>query len=120
MLQKESILGMARGAIMERVDYEMGKIIDNIVDVNTKATGKRKITVTLEIAPDDERRQLAVKATAKSTLVPTNPIVTNLYATNDHNGELAIVEMVPQAPGQTAMDGAEQEEPKVLNFLKRA
>ena len=44
-LDKKSILEMSMGAILERVDYEMGKVIDNILDPNTKPTGKRKITV---------------------------------------------------------------------------
>lgn len=34
------------GAILERVDYEMGKVMDNILDPNTKATAKRKISVS--------------------------------------------------------------------------
>ena len=50
-LDKKSILEMSMGAILERVDYEMGKVLDNILDPNTKATGKRKITVGLEIVP---------------------------------------------------------------------
>ena len=41
-LDKKSILEMSMGAILERVDYEMGKVIDNILDVNTKPTAKRK------------------------------------------------------------------------------
>lgn len=41
---QKSILMMARGGVMERVDYEMAKVIDNIMDANTKATAKRKIT----------------------------------------------------------------------------
>lgn len=47
-LDKKSILEMSMGAILERVDYEMGKVMDNILDPNTKATAKRKISVTLE------------------------------------------------------------------------
>lgn len=50
-LDKKSILEMSMGAILERVDYEMGKVIDNILDPNTKPTGKRKITVGLELIP---------------------------------------------------------------------
>ena len=50
-LDKKSILEMSMGAILERVDYEMGKVIDNILDPNTKPTGKRKITVSLELIP---------------------------------------------------------------------
>ena len=33
-----SILEMARGAITERVDYVVGRVIENILDPNTKAT----------------------------------------------------------------------------------
>ncbi len=63
-----SILEMARGAISERVDYEVGKVIRNIMDPNTKATAKRKITLVIEFTPDDDRETIAVAVTAKSTL----------------------------------------------------
>ena len=33
-LDKKSILEMSMGSILERVDYEMGKVIDNILDPN--------------------------------------------------------------------------------------
>lgn len=46
--QRDSIMSMARGAFEERVDYEMDKVIQNILDPNTKATAKRKITLTIE------------------------------------------------------------------------
>ena len=48
--QRDSIMSMARGAFEERVDYEMDKVIQNILDPNTKATAKRKITITLTFA----------------------------------------------------------------------
>lgn len=38
--QRDSIMSMARGAFEERVDYEMDKVIQNILDPNTKATAK--------------------------------------------------------------------------------
>lgn len=63
---RDSIMRMARGAFEERVDYEMDKVIQNILDPNTKATAKRKITLTIELTPDDERRQIQVSVTAKS------------------------------------------------------
>lgn len=34
---KKSILQMAHGAFMERADYEMSRIMENILDVNTAA-----------------------------------------------------------------------------------
>ena len=116
-MDRKSILEMSSGAIMERVDYEMGKVVDNILDPNTAAAKKRKLTVTLELTPDDERRQIVVATQAKSTLVPTTPIITSLYVTSDtSNGQMEVVEMVPQVPGQFGMDGAEQDSPKLLKF----
>lgn len=115
-MDRTSILEMSRGAIMERVDYEMGKVIDNVLDPNTAAAKKRKLTITLELLPDDERRQIVVATQAKSTLVPTTPIITSLYVTSDAQGQMEVVEMVPQVPGQLGMDGVEQESPKLLKF----
>ena len=100
----------------ERVDYEMDKVIQNILDPNTKATAKRKITLTIELTPDDERRTIGVSVTAKSTLAATNPVATALYVTSDGNGELVVAEMVPQVPGQMNMDGTQQEAPKLLKL----
>ncbi|MEA4919348.1 MAG: hypothetical protein VB078_00270 [Clostridiaceae bacterium] len=115
-LDKQSILRMAMGAIEERVDYEVSRVIDNIIDVNTKATAKRKITVTLELTPDDERRTISVRAAAKASLVSTNPVATALYITADGNGEMIIAELTPQSPGQIALNGEEQENPKILKL----
>lgn len=113
---KSSILQMARGAIMERVDYEVQKAIDNILDPNTEAKAKRKITLTLEMKPDDERRIITLSASAKSALAPVTPVGTTLGITADQNGEMLIVEVVPQVPGQMNMDGEEQTAPKLLKI----
>lgn len=119
--QRDSIMSMARGAFEERVDYEMDKVIQNILDPNTKATAKRKITLTIELTPDDERRTIGVSVTAKSTLAATNPVATALYVTSDGNGELVVAEMVPQVPGQMNMDVEEMAElTKALCKIKRA
>lgn len=112
----DSILRMARGAIEERVDYEMDRVMQNILDPNTRAAQKRKITLSIELMPDEERQQIRVSVTAKSTLAPTNPVTTSLYVTGDKNGELTVVEAIPQIPGQLQMDGEEQEPPKLLKL----
>ena len=113
----KSILEMAHGAILERVDYEMAKILDNILDANTEATAKRRMTLTLTFAPDGERATVAVSATAKTTLAPTNPAVTSLYLTK-REGKAQAVEMVPQIPGQTSLDLEEQAMPSALKVIR--
>ena len=72
--QRDSIMSMARGAFEERVDYEMDKVIQNILDPNTKATAKRKITLTIELTPDDERRTIGVSVTAPSPRPSMSPL----------------------------------------------
>jgi len=117
---KQSILNMAAGAISERADYEVGKIIGNILDPNTSATKKRKLTLEVTFTPDDERRHIGVTVTAKSKLEPTSPVATSLYMTAaPGTGEMVAVEMVPQIPGQQAMDGGEQAAPSVLRVLDK-
>lgn len=111
--QQKSILQMARGAIQERADYEMSKLLENILDPNTKATEKRKLVLTLELRPDDTRQNIVVCCTAKSTLAATNPVTTSLYVA----GEETVVEMVPQIPGQFAFDGSEQDAPNILRLV---
>ena len=113
---QKSILQMARGAIMERADYEMSRLLANILDPNTSATAKRKLTLTLELKPDDDRQTITVSCTAKPTLAATNPVVTSLYVADEDN----VVEMVPQIPGQTGMDGDIQECIDKLQFAENA
>lgn len=52
-----SLLDMANGAIKERIDYEMGRVMQNISDPNTKASAKREITLKITLAPDEDRKQ---------------------------------------------------------------
>ena len=120
-LDKKSILEMSMGAILERVDSEMEKVLNNILDLNTKPTGKRKITISLELVPSADRKTITVQTVAKSTLCPTEPITTSLYVTNQPGtGEMVVAEMTPQMPGQYALDGSIQEPPKILKLPSAA
>ena len=77
-------------------------------------------TVTLELVPSADRKTITVLSTAKSTLVPTDPVTTSLFVTTQPGtGEMVVAEMVPQVPGQLDFNGEEQGQPKILNF-KRA
>jgi hypothetical protein len=118
---KTSILEMSMGSIKERVDYEMGKVLENIMDPNTAPAKSRKINLSLVLTPAADRRTITVQTTAKSVLVPTDPITTSLFITSQPStGEMVVAEMTPQVPGQYAIDGTEQESPKILKFAQKA
>lgn len=119
MYEPKSILQMARGAFQERVDVEMARVIENIMDSNTKPTQKRKLTLTIELTPDDDRQNILVGFTVKTALAPMVPARTSLWvAGQDGSGGIQVVEMVPQVPGQMSMDGTEQEPPASLKIIK--
>lgn len=73
------------------------------------SAGKRKASAK------KARQNIVVNCLVKTTLAPSNPATTMLYAVDEHT----VVEMVPQIPGQIAVDGSEQETParlKLVNF----
>ena len=116
--QQKSFLEMARGAFMERADYEIARVVENILDANTNPTAKRKLTLTATFAPDGNRENVMVSFEAKSALAPTVPATTALYiAGEDSDGVPQIVEMTPQIPGQSDLYGGEQEAPPMLKIV---
>ena len=107
IVNKKSVLEMAMGAIAEITDYEVERVVANIMDPNTNATAKRKIIITLTFAPDDYRQQIGMDARGKTTLAPIQPVRTSLCITKARDGSLLLAEMTPQVPGQVDMDGDE-------------
>ena len=114
--QKKSILEMVNGAIRERVDVEVNKAVDNIIDPNTEPTAKRTITLKIELKPDKERNAISVSASATAKLAPVTAVGTTLVLTGDENGEMMLAELTPQIPGQMNMDGQEQKAPAILKI----
>lgn len=113
---RSSLLQMAKGAIQERVDYEVSRVVDNILDMNTEAKVKRKVVLTIAMIPDEDRQVVKIEASAKSTLAPVTPVGTSLVITADGNGEMILAEIIPQVHGQLSMAGEEQEAPKILKI----
>lgn len=116
-MSKKKILEMARGALMERADYELSRIVENIMDINTPATKKRKLTVTLDLEPSEDRSIVTISASAKSTLVPTSPVKSAFWVTTDENGVPVMQEMLAESPDQTIMSEVEERAQPVIAML---
>lgn len=110
-----SLLEMAHGAILEKVDYETNRVMENIMDPNTDPSAKRKITLVLEFKPDANRQTIQVNAKATSSLAPTNPIALSLY-TGIQGGRMVAVEMSNNIPGQISMSGSDEPDRAVLRL----
>lgn len=99
----------ANGAFTEQINREMRKVTENIMDPNTDATVKRRITVTIEFKPNKGRSIVTTSVQAKSTLAPAQGAVTEMtMGKNLRTGEVDAVEIGNQLFGQ--LDLAESEE----------
>ena len=105
--------------MLERFDYELDRIIDNILDPNTPAAKPRKIQLTLTLTPDTERELIKHEVVVKSTPQPTNPI-SGATAIMLSDGQVSLVELVPQVPGQIDAYGGEQRMPDVIKLRNLA
>ena len=119
-MSKRKILEMARGALMERADYELTRIVENIMDINTPATKPRKLTVTIDLRPDETRQMVVISATAKSTLVATTPIQSTFWMESDENGLPVMREALAESPDQTVMPEVEEQAQPVIAMLGKA
>lgn len=114
---KVSVLEMAQGAIMEACNVEVGKVMDNIFDLNTDAKKKREVTIKLSFTPSADRQQVNISAQASCKLQPNNAIETALYCGKDNvSGKIQAVELVPNIPGQLGFTDEEQEQPRELKL----
>lgn len=117
-MEIKSILEMARGAIMEQVDIETSKVVDNIIDPNTDPKKKRTITLKVDFIPSADRQTVTVIANAQSKLVPNGAVQTSLFVGIDPStGEVAASEMTPEVPGQISLSGNVTKEPPVLRMV---
>lgn len=61
------------GGLEERFQRELVKVLENIADPNTKGEAKRKITITLEFIPSEDRKVFAIKCNVASALAADDP-----------------------------------------------
>jgi hypothetical protein len=113
-METKSLLDMKSGAIKERVDYEMKKIIDNILDPNTDPTAKRKLTV--EFVPSGDREDVIFRTEVTSNLAPTSKINSQLVFAKTGDGVM-VYEPAAQVPGQLNADGEVSPEPAILKLM---
>ena len=116
-MKEKKILEMARGALMERADYELSRVVENILDVNTPATKARKLTVTIELKPDETRQMVVISATAKSTLAATTPIQSTFWLEADRDGVPVMREALAESPDQTILPEVEEQAQPVIAIL---
>lgn len=111
----------ANGALSERANEELQKILENIADPNTDAKIKRKLTITITLKADNKRDVILTNVIAKSTLAPAEPIEAKILMDLDNDGKVTGAELKSGIKGQTFVDIAtgeilDDKGSKIINF----
>lgn len=69
---------IADGGLQEKLDKELEKVFDNILDLNTDAKAKRKVTITLTMSANEERTVVDTTMEVKSKFAPQNGVATTI------------------------------------------
>jgi hypothetical protein len=106
------------GALTERFNREMDRVLQNVFDPNTDPEAKRQIQIIIEIAPNETRDAAKFKVDVKSETAPPVPMVQMCFLYQNDSGTVTAAEVTREVPGQMDMDGGEQPLPRVVEFGK--
>ncbi|QOY37067.1 replication terminator protein [Anaerobacillus isosaccharinicus] len=113
---------LANGAVAERINMELQKILENINDPNTDPKKARKLTVSLTIKGDENRDLATVTVQAKSTFAPAKDVETIIVMDYDSKGQVTGKELKSGVKGQTFFDEEgvyEDTGEKIIDFRKQ-
>lgn len=91
------------GAVSERFNDELQKVLENVLDPNTDPKKKRKVTLNVTIAPNEKRDIADFSVEAKSTLAPPIPVSTAVYIGKTSDGDIVAEEVTKELPGTVNM-----------------
>lgn len=94
---------IAHGAVQVKLDRAMTAVAQNILDPNTTAKAKRKVIITITIAPDETRSTAQIEVGTKTTLAPEESVATTALL-GQQNSEVVLNELKSGVPGQTYID----------------
>jgi hypothetical protein len=119
-----NLSSFADGAVAERFNAELQKILENIADPNTDAAKVRKLTLTLNFKADDKRDIVVTSVQAKSALAPAKHIETKIVMDLDNRGNVTGAELKSGIKGQSYItDDGEVETDigeKVISFKQQS
>lgn len=92
------------GGLQEKFDREIQQVFANVQDLNTEATKKRKVVVTIEFIPDDSRETVNLNSSIKTTLAPQVAVSSTMLTGIDNQGRIVAKELKSGLKGQMFLD----------------
>lgn len=102
LLKLEEIAG---GALQEKANAAMQKVLANMQDPNTPYKNKRQITIKISFSQNEDRDDSTVEVSVDTKLAPVSPVVTRMAIGRDlATGETYAQEYGKQIRGQMSLD----------------
>ena len=133
VMEELDLKEIAGGALQEKVDIAMRRVLDNMQDPNTPWKVKRQITVKIAFTQNEERDDASVELSVDTKLAPVLPVKTRMAIGRDlRDGTVYAEEYGRQIRGQMSLDmgqeaservtaaGAGDTENKVLDLRRAA
>jgi hypothetical protein len=79
LYQKVAIETLNNGAVLERINHELNKVVKNICDPNTSAKAPREIILKIKLVPTEDRQSAAISTSCASKLVSGESLVGRIY-----------------------------------------
>ena len=89
-----NITELAGGDCVRRINRALRDIVANCLDPNTDAKAKRKVTVTITLAPNEARNMADISVSVQAKPVPPEPVATGATMGVDvKTGEMVAYEL---------------------------
>jgi len=117
-MEKINLDTFAGGALQEKFDDAIGKILKNMQDPNTPWKVKRAITIEIGFSQNEDRDDAQVDVSVKTKVAPTSPVGTRIAIGTDlKTGEIFAEEYGKQIRGQMSINDIEEGK-NVVDFKK--
>lgn len=92
--ERLTLASLCGGAVQEKVDRALEKVVNNILDPNTDPRKKRVITLKITLKPDEsDNEDVQVSADVSYTLAPELGIQTRFFVNKDlRNDKVTVME----------------------------
>ena len=104
-----SLKDFAGGALQEKANAAMQKVIDNMQDPNTPWKNQRQINIKIAFVQNEDRDDMAVAVSVDTKLAPVTPVLTRMAVGKDlRSGKVYAQEYGRQIKGQMSLDLGQQ------------
>lgn len=105
----------AGGALQEKFDDAMKKVLTNLMDPNTPWKNKRKIAIEVSFEQNEDRDDVSVNVSVVTKLAPVKPIGTRMAIGRDLKTEEVFAEEYgSQCRGQMTMEEYQRQQEREI------